>query len=132
MFFLFPYLVDVPMRRWPIANFMLLAALVAAFVLEILYVLDHQEPPPLVLRNWSLAGLFGHMWLHAGLFHLIGNLIFLWAFGNAVCAKVGNLVFVLLFVALGVWAGAVHLLVDGRPAIGASGAMNGVVGMYLV
>jgi hypothetical protein len=57
---------------------------------------------------------------------------FLWLFGNAVCAKVGNLRYLFLYVFLGVAAGVTHLLFSSGPALGASGAINGVVGMYLV
>jgi membrane associated rhomboid family serine protease len=102
------------------------------------------QPPPrqsreipgitgkLMLRGWSLKGLFGYMWLHGGVFHLLGNLLFLWVFGNAVCAKIGNLRYLFLYVLLGVTAGIVHLLIARGSVVGASGAINGVVGMYLV
>jgi membrane associated rhomboid family serine protease/DNA-directed RNA polymerase subunit RPC12/RpoP len=86
----------------------------------------------LMLRGWSLRGLFGYMWLHGGVFHLLGNMLFLWVFGNAVCAKIGNLRYLFLYVLLGVTAGIVHLLVSRGAVVGASGAINGVVGMYLV
>lgn len=102
-----------------------------------------QPPPPqpreipgitgkLMLRGWSLKGLFGYMWLHGGVFHLLGNLLFLWVFGNAICAKIGNLRYLCLYVLLGVTAGIVHLLISRGSVVGASGAINGVVGMYLV
>ncbi len=86
----------------------------------------------LILRDWSLKGLFGYMWLHGGLLHLAGNILFLWIFGNAVCAKLGNLRYCALYVLCGVAAGVVHLLFVSGPVLGASGAINGVVGMYLV
>jgi membrane associated rhomboid family serine protease len=86
----------------------------------------------LMLRGWSLRGLFGYMWLHNGLRHLLGNMLVLWIFGSAVCAKIGNLRYLLLYVLLGVTAGVVHLLVSPGGVMGASGAINGVIGMYLV
>ena len=86
----------------------------------------------LMLRGWSLRGLFGYMWLHGSLPHLLGNMLFLWVFGNAVCAKIGNLRYLLLYVLLGVTAGIVHLLVSRGSVVGASGAIGGIVGMYLV
>ncbi len=85
-----------------------------------------------MLQSWSLKGLLGYMWLHADLLHLLGNMLFLWIFGNAVCAKLGNLRYLGFYVLLGVVAGAAQLLYDSRPQLGASGAINGVVGMYLV
>jgi membrane associated rhomboid family serine protease len=86
----------------------------------------------LILNGWGLKGLFGYMWLHGSLFHLLGNMWFLWLFGNAVCAKVGNLRYLGLYIFLGVAAGVAHLLGSSGPALGASGAINGIVGMYLV
>jgi membrane associated rhomboid family serine protease len=86
----------------------------------------------LTLNGWEIKRLFGHMWLHLGPLHLAGNMLFLWIFGNALCAKVGNLRYLLLYVLFGITSGATHLLCDPHPALGASGAINGVVGMYLV
>jgi membrane associated rhomboid family serine protease len=85
-----------------------------------------------VLEGWSIRGLFGHMWLHAGFLHLIGNLWFLWIFGNAVCAKIGNFKFLLIYLLVGLAAGVTHLIMVGGSMIGASGAINGIVGMFLV
>ena len=56
----------------------------------------------------------------------------LWVFGNAICAKVGNIAYTIVYVALGLCSGVIHLLLDGDPAVGASGAINGVVAMFLV
>jgi membrane associated rhomboid family serine protease len=85
-----------------------------------------------VLDGWNPRGLFGHMWLHGGLIHLIGNLIFLWIFGNAVCSKIGNVLYLPVYIGLGLIAASSHLIFGGGRAIGASGAINGIVGMYLV
>ncbi len=86
----------------------------------------------LMLQGWSLKGLFGYMWLHGGLLHLAGNMLFLWVFGNAVCAKVGNVRFLLLYIFFGLCSGIAHLLFTPGSVVGASGAINGVVGLYLV
>lgn len=93
--------------------------------------IPEQFVEPMVLTGWDPAGLLGHMLLHGGLWHLLGNMIFLWVFGNAICTNVGNAVYAIFFVLVGVTAAAVHLVADGSPAIGASGAINGVVGMVL-
>jgi membrane associated rhomboid family serine protease/DNA-directed RNA polymerase subunit RPC12/RpoP len=86
----------------------------------------------LILDGWRLKRLFGYMWLHGNLFHLLGNMLFLWIFGNALCAKLGNLRYLGLYVLFGVVAGLAQLLSHALPALGASGAINGVVGAYLV
>ena len=85
-----------------------------------------------ILHGWNIKGLFGHMWLHGGIFHLIGNLIFLRLFGNAICAKIGNRIYLPLFVLFGLAAAISHLIFIGGPMLGASGAINGIVGMFLV
>jgi membrane associated rhomboid family serine protease len=130
MFVLVPYQVDVPMERWPVANWVILAAIAAAFVLQLSA--SGASLEPYVLDGWSPRGLLGHMWLHADLLHLLGNLVFLWAFGNAICAKLGNAAYAALYPALGLVAAATHVFFDGGPAVGASGAINGIVGMYVV
>jgi membrane associated rhomboid family serine protease len=86
----------------------------------------------MVLEGWKPLGLIGHPFLHGGLLHLVFNMLYLWIFGNAVCEKIGSLAFAAVYFATGIFAGAVHTLLDGSPAIGASGAINGVVGFYLV
>jgi membrane associated rhomboid family serine protease len=137
-----PYQVDVPMRRWPISNLAILAAMVVGFIAFIMAVLGQDvlelrgrgltDTLPYILRGWSLEGLFGYMWLHRGVLHLVGNGIFLWTFGNAVCAKLGNIWYPAVYIGLGMAAGVIHLIFDGSPTIGASGAINGIVGMYIV
>ncbi|MCI0356560.1 MAG: rhomboid family intramembrane serine protease [Acidobacteria bacterium] len=123
-----PYHVDVPMARVPFANFGLIAITCLCFLLFTISGYDLTEKD--VADPWLVGG--GHMLLHGNLVHLLGNMIFLWVFGNAVCAKVGNFVYPVVYFGLGFVAMAVHLAIDGRPGIGASGAINGIVGMFVV
>jgi len=85
-----------------------------------------------VLDGWGIEGLLGHMWLHINIICMIGSLVFLWPFGNAVCSKIGNGVYLPIYVVLGLLAGVSHLILGGGPAVGASAAISGIVGMYLV
>lgn len=85
-----------------------------------------------ILRGWKIKGLLGHIWLHNGILHIVGNLLFLWIFGNAVCAKIGNFLYAPFYILAGIMAGIAYLMFQGGSALGASGAINGVVGMYLV
>ncbi len=122
------------MRRWPIANFVIIGLAVAVFAHEMslnelgIYLLIERY----ALTGFEPRGLFGHMWLHGGWLHIIGNMVFLWVFGNAICAKVGNLVYPALYIGFGLAAAIAHLVFSGTPMIGASGAINGVVGAFLV
>ena len=129
---LVPLQVDVPMYRWPVANF----AVIGVTVTVSLAAMGGAIPAPvlesMILYGWRPTGFLGYMLLHGGLLHLGGNMLFLWVFGNAVCAKTGNLAYLVIYAGMGVAAAAAHLLLDGAPAIGASGAVNGVMGMFLM
>ena len=70
--------------------------------------------------------------LHAGWLHLAGNMLFLWIFGNAMNYKFGHVGY-LVFYLFGAFAsGIVHYACDGRLVVGASGAINAVMGAFLV
>lgn len=129
---LIPFQADVPMKRWPIANFVLIGLIVLISVAAIAGAEGIRINNPMVLNGWALTGIAGHMFLHADMVHLLGNMVFLWVFGNAICAKFGNGIYVLLFLTLGILAAMTHNIMDGSPAIGASGAINGVVGAFFI
>ena len=85
-------------------------------------------------KNVWLAVLYS-MFIHGSLLHILGNLWFLWIFGNNVEDYLGKIGFVLFYLASGVAATAAHFIVEPGstvPIIGASGAIAGVMGMYLV
>ena len=86
----------------------------------------------LVLQKVVSQGLFGYMWLHMDVVHIVSNLILLWIFGRYVCLKIGNARFFISYIALGVAAGVAHCVFDGRAMIGSSGAIMGVLGMCVV
>ena len=75
------------------------------------------------------------MFLHSGWMHLIGNMWFLWVYGRNIEDLFGHVKFLFFYVACGVAAGLVQMLADPHsviPTIGASGAIAGVMGAYLV
>ncbi|MBN1123825.1 MAG: rhomboid family intramembrane serine protease [Sedimentisphaerales bacterium] len=138
---LIPYELDLAFARRPIVNWLLVGSIVLVFILQLGWVfsnteaaLEGAESPfePYVLDGWGLRGLIGHMWIHGGIFHIIGNAIFLWLFGNAINQKLGHLMFFPIYLFLGLFAAMTHLVFNGNPAVGASGAINGLVGMYLI
>ncbi len=74
-----------------------------------------------------------YQFLHAHLIrHLLGNMIFLWAFGNTLNDKLGHLPYLLFYVAGGVMAGCGQALTSSAPTLGASGSIAAVVGLFLV
>ncbi|WP_207533653.1 rhomboid family intramembrane serine protease [Desertivirga arenae] len=91
--------------------------------------------PSRVMRGQQLYTLFTSMFLHGGWMHLIGNMLFLWIFGDNIEISIGNLRFLLFYVAGGVAAALVHCVVlngSNIPCIGASGAIAATLGAYLV
>ncbi len=127
MFLLIPFHVDVPMRKRPWMNWVLIGLTIVFYPLGATDFGDQ-----LVLGGDSWFGVIGHVLVHAGLFHLLGNMLFLWVFGNAVCAKVGNLAYPFLYWGLGITSGVASYAVDQHPLVGASGAINGIVGVFVV
>jgi len=85
-----------------------------------------------VLESWGIIGLLGHNWLHSNVIQLIANLLFLWPLGNAVCSKLGNKIYPVFYFDLCLIGGVIHVALGGGPVLGASMAVSGIVGMYLV
>jgi len=78
---------------------------------------------------------FTSMFLHGGWLHLIGNMWFLWVFGNNVEDSMGHVRFVIFYIVCGLAAAAAQIFVNPAstiPMIGASGAISGVMGAYIV
>ena len=116
----------------PIGNYMVLVLAAVIFVIQFGFDPNKQCLSGLVLQHYSASSLLGHMWLHTGLFHILESLVLLWIFGRAVCIKIGSANFFIAYVLLGIAAAIVHCGYDGREAIGASGAIMGILGMYVV
>ena len=82
-----------------------------------------------------LAALIFSTFLHAGWLHIGGNMLFLWVFGNNIEDFLGSLKYLFFYLASGIAAGFAHILTDlgsAVPAVGASGAVAGVMGAYIV
>ena len=83
--------------------------------------------------NW--ISMLSHMFLHGSWMHLIGNMWFLWIFGNNVEDSMGHGRFVVFYLLCGLAAAVVQMVSDpasGIPMVGASGAIGGVMGAYVV
>ncbi len=79
--------------------------------------------------------LFSAMFMHGGFMHLAGNMLYLWIFGDNVEEVLGHFKFVLVYLACGLVASAVQIIASPNsmiPTLGASGAIAGVMGAYLV
>jgi membrane associated rhomboid family serine protease len=79
--------------------------------------------------------LFSSTFLHGGFLHLAGNMLYLWIFGNNVEDYLGHVKFLFFYLLCGVAAAFTHTLAESTstvPMIGASGAISGILGAYLI
>ncbi|MEL7085353.1 MAG: rhomboid family intramembrane serine protease [Cyanobacteria bacterium J06597_1] len=82
-----------------------------------------------------LFPIFAAMFMHGGFFHIIGNMLFLWIFGDNIEDVMGHVKFLMFYLLCGIGATAAQIVSDPAsiiPNIGASGAIAGVLGAYLI
>ncbi|HTV47194.1 MAG TPA: rhomboid family intramembrane serine protease [Phycisphaerae bacterium] len=147
MFFLLPYLVDVPMHRWPLANWLLILVTIIVSIAmfpalgqwEYARFLGVQPAPGVVNyflldpEHFQLSQLIGSAFIHGGYWHLFGNMFFLWLFGNAVNARLGHWKFLAIYFCAAVFSAIFYLLFGPKmPMLGASGAIMGIMGAFLI
>jgi membrane associated rhomboid family serine protease len=137
----------------PIVTYALIALNVLAFLIELTqpseaalqsfiqawgvvpreYSMTRDLPPTIPLPFWST--LFTSMFLHGGWMHLGGNMLYLWIFGDNLEKVMGAVRFFIFYLVCGLAASFAHIMFGAGssiPAVGASGAISGVLGGYLV
>ncbi len=98
---------------------------------EIIHGVDLPPPSPIPVRLTPFTSMF----MHGGFLHIGGNMLYLWIFGDNVEEQLGHLRFLLFYLGCGLAAEGVQILTNPQstiPLIGASGAIAGVLGAYLV
>ncbi len=91
--------------------------------------------PALFPSSFAFLTIFTSMFLHAGIDHIFGNMWYLWIFGDNVEDKLGKVKFIFFYLLSGIAAALTQYLTDpssSMPSIGASGAVSGILGFYLV
>jgi len=148
---LFPIRDTIPSRRYPVVNVLLICANVVVFLYEVslgpkledfissygLIPSTLFSLPALPFSAWPpvLLTLLTSMFLHGGWVHLIGNMWFLWIFGDNVEDRMGHGKYLLFYLLCGVVAAVVQCVMNPSsdvPMVGASGAISGVLGAYMV
>ena len=145
-----PLFDNLPHKRTPVVTALLLAANLAIFGYEVWlmamgggalerFLLQHALVPARLIDGWAdwrqWATVFSSMFLHGGIAHVLGNCWFLWVFGNNVEDRMGHAGYLAFYLFAGVCAAALQVLVapgSDVPMIGASGAISGVLGAYLI
>jgi membrane associated rhomboid family serine protease len=144
---------NIPSRTFPVVTVGLIVVNVLVFMIELLglgrggmrEVTMQYGLVPAALTQYFSGGpvpagravlpIFTAIFLHAGFVHLIGNMWYLWIFGDNVEDRLGHLRFLAFFILCGVVGNLAHYVFNSGspvPAIGASGAVAGVLGVYLV
>lgn len=142
---------SIPRRTFPLVTLALIAANVGAFLLEAsrgsnveAFLLRYAFVPDRFFHPAAWGGssigtwllpIFSAMFLHGGIAHLAGNMLFLWIFGDNPEDELGHGRFLLLYLTCGVIATLTQGAADTRsvvPTVGASGAIAGVLGAYFV
>ncbi|HAD87537.1 MAG TPA: rhomboid family intramembrane serine protease [Rhodospirillaceae bacterium] len=98
-------------------------------------VFGERQLPPELLWVPAEATLLTSMFMHGGPMHLIGNMLYLWILGDNVEDAMGHLKFLIFYLLCGLAAVMAHMLIDTSstvPLVGASGAISGVIGAYLL
>jgi membrane associated rhomboid family serine protease len=132
-----------PSRKLPLITISLI--LVNIFVFLFTYfspnfdgiVLKYGAIPAKILKGKAFFTLITSMFLHGGFLHLISNMWFFWLFGDNVEANLGKIKFLIFYFLSGILAGLFHIFLVSEkeamlPVIGASGAISGILGGYLV
>ncbi len=143
-----PFKDDNPTHHFPIMTIALITANLAVFIFEFLSPSDHQRLAyaygaiPHALLTFDtlqpvhpLITIFTSMFMHGGLFHLGSNMLYLWIFGNNIEDKLGYVKFIIFYLLCGVVAAYAHAFINPAstvPMIGASGAVSGILGAYIL
>lgn len=131
----FPLKDDNPRKSFPIVNLIIIAvnAIIFFFSLsDFEYFINAYGFTP---ANFSLFTLFSSMFLHSGLAHIFGNMWFLYIFGDNVEDVLGKAKYLAFYILAGIAASLSHYLLNigsNVPAVGASGAISGVLGAYII
>jgi len=128
---LLPIRTDSPLRSTPWMNWGIILLNIAVF-LAMRRDPAAMDPYLLSARDPSLADYFSYSLFHGSIWHLLGNMMFLYIFGNNVNDKLGHLGYLGFYLAGGVFAGIGHVLTQSTILYGASGAVAAVTGAYLV
>lgn len=140
---MFPIRDHNPSGRTPFVTYALMAVNIAVFFSYAgldtrslnAFFFDWAIIPARISAGEGFSTLFTSMFLHGGFLHLAGNMLFLWIFGDNLEDEMGHGGFLLFYIAAGLGAGLAHVLAAPAspvPTVGASGAIAGVMGGYLL
>jgi membrane associated rhomboid family serine protease len=125
--------------RFPVATYVIIGLNVVVFLLEWLYgdpfINQYSLVPNDIIHGQNLITLLTSMFLHEGLLHIGGNMLYLWVFGPNLEDVMGPILFTLFYLICGFIASAAQIAIDPSstiPSLGASGAIAGVLGGFIL
>jgi membrane associated rhomboid family serine protease len=133
-----------PTRIYPVITYTIIVANIVVFLLEVYldltgnlewFYYNFAITPASIIQGEKLYTLITAMFIHGGLAHIFFNMLYLHIFGNNVEDSMGSGRFVIFYVVCGILASSAHIYIDPYseiPTLGASGAIAGVLGAYLV
>jgi len=137
---------DIRSEKRPFVTWGLIAACTGAFIYQTLT--EYQDPkagelivsaygmiPTQIVSGHRLWTLFTSMFLHGGFFHIIGNMLYLWIFGDNVEDAFGHFWYLVVYLFTGMAGSLLQVVLmpgSSVPTIGASGAISGIMGAYFV
>jgi membrane associated rhomboid family serine protease len=131
----FPLRDDNPTSRFPIVNWILIIANIRVFIYSLTNLEEVVTTFGFIPAKFSILTLFTSMFLHAGIAHIAGNMWFLYIFGDNVEDAFGHVPYLIFYLLAGIAASLTHYFMNlgsTIPAVGASGAISGVLGAYLI
>ena len=132
---------DTSRRTFPFVTYVLIALNVLFFFVELnggdAFILHWAFVPRRFLANpgGDLPTLFTSMFMHGGWLHLLGNMLYLWIFGDNVEGRFGHIKFIIFYLLCGIAATFAQMAFSSGsnvPNLGASGAIAGVLGSYII
>jgi len=138
--FIIPIEIDNPVRHTPVLLFTVIGLNVLIYVITLPFTLPSDnllffQPYGFTPAHPDLLTGLSSMFMHSGFFHILGNMFFLWMFGDNVEDVIGHFFFIACFLMCGASAITAFYLLhpSGSTAlVGASGAISGIVGMYMI
>ena len=132
-----------PSRIFPVVNWAIIITCIGVFIWQTSSGVDffretidvYGLTPSEILRGEALYSFVTSIFLHGGIVHIIGNMLFLWIFGDNIEDKLGHIRYLIFYLASGVLASVIWVIASRgstQPVVGASGAISAVMAAYLI
>ena len=136
---------DIPSHSRPFVTYAIIGLNVGVYLYELslgsalnTFILQYGAVPSCIFNPAGVATYFtllSSMFIHASIMHIVGNMLFLWIFGDNIEDRMGHLFFIVFYILCGLAGTLLHSITDPNsqvPMVGASGAISGIMGAYIL